>query len=559
MGPYRLGTEPYYQSLSASARVDPSLLSSRPRQLSFTVGYVASRARESLALVLDNAYRLYSRPANDYKWDYPMPYRAQVGMQGLVVVLAVFGALVAWRDRRPLIGAAFLPAAVVVLHALSYPWPRFNQPTMLILIAFGATTLVALRSAERRALVLGGAFVGLALLVLATREPLLRSAIPSLARVTTLLAWALALAAAFQALRTRIAPRGTFALALIVIAVPVVAHAHRDRAWHELSIALDADRGAEQRLALDAAACTRLRIASEAFVVMDLEPAVHPDDLEVRINGRPTPALAATMARFGESTSAGGRDRRDYPQWWAVPLDRVALDGAGGCALRIELRPHAGAGVRLKADRFPDQDLVYEGPSFGEWPLVSTVKLEHDGDPRLVARRTLSSRATESVLLEKSGPRVVAYRHRIRVITLARNEGFLTWRIEAPSAPRSSIVFSAYSGDRGEAELWIDGARGPAFPLGATRDFEVAGGGFVLQHAAQPMRGGMAYGRYTLALPAPLRGRAIEMSVRFRSGMSIDPMFFSLDRRGLDTGTIIDAHANSYPAATGRWGVAEVF
>ena len=38
-----------------------------------------------MLLVLDNVYRLYDRPANDYKWDYPIPYGAQVALQRTIV------------------------------------------------------------------------------------------------------------------------------------------------------------------------------------------------------------------------------------------------------------------------------------------------------------------------------------------------------------------------------------------------------------------------------------------------------------------------------------------
>jgi hypothetical protein len=560
MGPYRLGTEPYYEALSEAAQKDATLLVSRPRQTAFTAGYVAARGGESLALVLDNAYRLYSRPANDYKWDYPVPYRLQVALQGLIVVLAVFGAAFAWRERRAVLGAAFVPAALALLHALSYPWPRFNQPTMLILIAFAATAVVHVTRAPRRLLVTSALLLAAAGLVALAREPLLLSPLPSIARACGFVAWMLVLTAAFRVTRRLNGDRATPALiAALVIALPATAHALRDRRWHELSFALSPGTAAEQNLALDAAACLRLRTASEAFVVFDLAPPVRPDGLDVVVNGRPAPPLLPTMARFGESTSAGGRDRRDYPQWWAVALDRETL-ADGDCTVRVELRPRAGTRVTLKADRFTDR--AYEGPSFGEWPHVSTIKLEHDGDPRLPVRRALSSRATESAVFESGRRGVVPYRHRIRVITLERNSGHLTWRTPVvPAAPSTVTTFAAYSGERGEAELWINGTRGPSFPLGATQDFEIRAGAYALRLQAQPKRGGMAYGVYTLQAPVSTRDRMLELSVRFRSGMSIEPMFFSLDARAEGASAIldVDARSNSYPETTGRWGVAELF
>jgi len=67
---------------------DPDLLRSRPRQALFTLRYVGARPVASALLVLDNAFRLYDRPANDYKWDYPYPYAAQVAAQRVLGAFA---------------------------------------------------------------------------------------------------------------------------------------------------------------------------------------------------------------------------------------------------------------------------------------------------------------------------------------------------------------------------------------------------------------------------------------------------------------------------------------
>jgi 4-amino-4-deoxy-L-arabinose transferase-like glycosyltransferase len=556
MGPYRLGAEPYYQELQEAAETDPRLLGSRGRQLAFTARYVVARGGESLALVLDNVYRLYSRPANDYKWDYPIPYSAQIVLQGMIVVLSIFGCALAWREHPALAGPAFLPAALAVLHGLSYPWPRFSQPVMLLLLAFASLAVRGVLRSRRRALLSTAILLALALALLGAREPFLRLDAPALARACVPAAWALVIVAGIILTRGATGSPRPALVAAAVIALPVAAHTWRDRLWHELSTELRGERAAEQHIQVDDAACARLRAASEAFLAVDLGPGMRPKALAVVVNGRDARALEPTMARFGESTAAGGRDRRQYPQWWATPLDRSLLES---CALRIELRPAPEALVTLKGDRLGEQGHVYEGPSFGDWPFVSTVKLEHDGDPRLAIRRHLASRTTESALVDSGRRRPLSYRHRVRVITLARNEGRLTWRTPLVPASATSIDFAAYSGERGQAELWIDGTRGPSFPLGAATDFEVAAGAFTLRHRAQPERGGMRYGIYTLSLPVFARGRALTLGVRFYSGMSIEPMFFSLDRRGGGVAELLEAQANSYPDSTGRWGVAEVF
>jgi 4-amino-4-deoxy-L-arabinose transferase-like glycosyltransferase len=68
-GPYRFKQDPFYKAMEAEARAgDPDLLRSRAKQWAFTARYVGARPLASMLLVLDNAYRLYDRPANDYKW-----------------------------------------------------------------------------------------------------------------------------------------------------------------------------------------------------------------------------------------------------------------------------------------------------------------------------------------------------------------------------------------------------------------------------------------------------------------------------------------------------------
>jgi hypothetical protein len=131
------------------------LLRSRPKQLAFTARYVAARPLTSLLLVLDNAYRLYDRPANDYKWDYPYPYGIQVFVQRAVVVLGVAGAALLVAEQPVLAGVFLIPAALAVLHGLVFPWPRYNVPAMPFLIASAGAAYRCVR--RRRAVAAAGA------------------------------------------------------------------------------------------------------------------------------------------------------------------------------------------------------------------------------------------------------------------------------------------------------------------------------------------------------------------------------------------------------------------
>ena len=141
MGPYRLEQEPYYKAMEAKAADDPELLESYPRQLVFTAGYVASRPSASALMFLDNIYRLYDRPANDYKWDYPFSYSIQIVYQKFLLVAAIAGLVVVLSRRPSWAFVFFIPVCLALLHALSYQWPRFNQPAMPILIAGGRCVL----------------------------------------------------------------------------------------------------------------------------------------------------------------------------------------------------------------------------------------------------------------------------------------------------------------------------------------------------------------------------------------------------------------------------------
>ena len=564
MGPYRLEQEPYYKAMEAKAADDPELLESYPRQLVFTAGYVASRASQSALMILDNIYRVYARPANDYKWGYPFPYSVQVVYQKFLLVAAIACLVVVSSRRASWAFVFFVPICLALLHALSYPWPRFNQPAMPILIAgAGAFCFWAAHHAPHRLRPLIVLAIGAA--VLSALGALLRMPTPELARVLRALArvsW-LSLPFVYVALPWDERRRALIAgIGFFIVAALTSVHDIRSPAWHETSIGLGEAR---QEIALSSEALGKLRRASEAFVVFDLHiPNGDPRGVRVSINGRDLSAeLASTMPRFGESTAAGGRNRREYRQWWAVPLAMESLPDRAPATLDIVVAASNRNDVTLFSDRFREQDRVYEGPSFGDWPHLAQAKLEYDGDYRLPVRLPLASASTES-----SG----RSRHRIRIISLGSNEGRLVWETEpATAGEHTAFAFYAYSGQRGEASLAIGDEVAATFPLGSADDFDIEG----LCYRAEPPRGDMAYGGYVL-FTTPTQDGPVPLTVHYRSGMSIEPMFMSLDTRPFDAselvarctaddvpargvGAIIEAETNSYPADTGRWTVADVF
>jgi len=587
-GPYRFKQDPFYKAMEAEARErDPDLLRSRPKQFAFTARYVAARPLTSLLLVLDNAYRLYDRPANDYKWDYPYPYGIQVFVQRVIVVLGVAGAALLVAEQPVLAGVFLIPAALAVLHGLVFPWPRYNVPAMPFLMASAGVFLVRAardapwrRPGARRVLLTIAAPAAATLLLAA----ILRGALPEAARVGRVLGILLVVALPFVVVAlTGERWRRAAGAAGTALAVLFVAHAVRDRRWHETSTRLGGDvAGVEQVIRFSPEALGRLKSAPEAFVLFDLTvPRGDLQDAEIEIGPRRWPggALVPTMPRLRESTATGGRDRRGYPQWWALPLDPAALPTNAGEPLRIRLRVPEAAAAVLRGDRFTGQDREYEGPSLGDWPNYVALKIEYDGDYRIPVGLPLGSVDTESAVVRRAGERrVIPAVHRIRVVVPGTNEGWIDWETApAGSSGPTAFVFAAYSGTRGEAELRVAGAPVLRFPLGAREPFDVSGGGWRLCHRAEAPRQDRAYGEYALVGPAPARV-PVPLRVDYRAGLSQEPMFFVIDRRAISAdlvraaracgveGTVTDGAAhivdgtrNNYPEDTGRWTVAGVF
>jgi hypothetical protein len=252
----------------------------------------------------------------------------------------------------------------------------------------------------------------------------------------------------------------------------------------------------------------------------------------------------------------------------------------------VRLQHLGGPPLLLAGDRFRGQDRAYEGPSFGEWPRFVPLKLEYDGDYRIGARYPLGSAATSAFVTREPGRREARREvHRIRLITLAQSAGGLRFAsAPLPAAPQVALGVAAYGGERGRAELWRDGARLLEFPLQPPGDYVIVtkaeGGTARWCYRAEAERGGKPYGSYFLLAPPGEPGREAALEIRFRAGMSAEPMRFVVDRRrplaelaallpgcAPAPGTVLapaaaridDATRNNYPEDTGRWTVAAVY
>jgi hypothetical protein len=407
-----------------------------------------------------------------------------------------------------------------------------------------------------------------------------RDIAPHTARLLHAMAW-LALIALPFGLAARLVERRHLVIAvaagLTLLAVTV--RLARDQSWHERTVAVSAAAGAvEQEIDLDATAVARLRAAQEVYLVVDLTAPDGIKGLRLRWSGsdHEDATLAAAMPRMGEATVAGGRNPRSYPQWWSL---RVSPDWlpAGATTLRIGLHMDGDRTVTLRADRHRDQQQRYDGPSFGDWPHYSTAKLEHTGDYRLPASLPIESTATRSFRVLAGGKRVpLRSVLRIRLLVLANDEGYLTWETGPAPAGPACFSFFAHNGRQGEATLTVAGAAGLTFPLASAQDFVIETAGQRLCYHPGPSRDSSGYGEFALVRDSGAAGTA-RCEVRFLTGMSLEPMHFSVDRGRAD-GTlcgacshapvavvngvlrITDASRNSYPwDEGGGWSVAAVY
>jgi 4-amino-4-deoxy-L-arabinose transferase-like glycosyltransferase len=589
VGPYRFKTEPFYKALENRGRSEPNVLRSRWRQALFVAQYASRRPLLSMLIVLHNAYRLYDRPANDYKWDYPFSYRLQVWLQRFICVLALAGIALHASRRGALLGTFLIPFSLLPLHGLIFSWPRYNMTAMPILIAAGgayAGEFLFKRESrralhDRRALIAAG--VGAALLVAGrvafSRIPEIAHAL-SVSGLIAILAVPFIIAGVLSATRRR---AGFALVAYLTLVILFLSHVLRDRLWHETTLTVGRGvPGVEQEIRLTPDAISTLRRTKQSFIAFDLGvPRGDRSGARVVIQGRELPGdrLTPTMPPLGESTYTGGRDWRGYPQWWAIPVEPWMIPSSEQTPLRIALRAAPDAALELSADRFRDQNEIYEGPSFGDWPHWVALKMEYDADYRLPVRRRLASRSTTSYAIEGNGAkRRLRSVLRIRLIAIGNNEGETSW--ESAPAPRGNAAwgFCAYSAGRASAELAVDDRAVFSFPLAPQEDFTVRSEAFTLCHRPLPEKGYKTYGGYVLTGPAA--GDALGFHLSFLTGMSHKPIFFIVDRKwdpsaledayrrcGVSAdmprvdgvARVLSADRNNYPDDTGWWTVVSVF
>jgi len=586
IGPYRLRTYPFYNALDDAAKQRPELLTDRWAQWRFTAGYVAQRAAASTSLVLENMVRLWNRPANDFQWDYPLPLRAQVCLQYGVVLLALAGMAAFVAETPALAGAFFVPLALLAIHALSFPRPRYGLAAMPILIgaAAGYVAWLARRCSHADAPRLRSRWVlccviGVVLLWLLAAG--IRDSAPEAARWLRGAGWlglvAFPFAAAARLVERR---RPLIAIAAGLVLVAVAVHLGRDQTWHERDITVSAAAGAvEQEIDLTAANATQLRAAREVFLVVDLTAPGGGRGLRLQWNGRELPeaTLFATMPHLSEATVAGGRSPQGFPQWWALRVPPDWLPPTGG-TVRVGLRLTGTGAVTLRADRHREQQLRFDGPSFGDWPRYSTAKLEHVGDYRLPVSLLIESDATRSFrVLPGGGRRSLRSVLRIRLITLSNDEGRLAWETDAAPAGPGCFSFYARSGRQGEAALTLAGGPALPFPLGSPHEFMVERDDYRLCYRPESQTSDSEYGEFALVRQQAAPAGSANCEVRFLTGMSLEPLHFSVDvkhapgdlcrtcaatRTRVVNGArrVSDASRNSYPWDKGRgWSVAAVY
>lgn len=586
-GPYRLRQEPFYRALEEAAKQNPALLTSSRQGYAFAAQYALRRPFDSLLLMLDNTYRIFDRPTNGYRWEYPLPVDLQLLVHRLIVLGALAQlALLAARYRSAL-PIFLIPLCLAAVHAFTFPWPRYSQPALLILIAAAAAFAKQAGSLKPTTRFQSGTLV--LVLGLCAALPFLVGWSPEPARFVSFAAFAIFLAAPFVLIAGQargLGPRLAPLAASLVLLLPAAAHQTRDARWHERRVSLSSNvTEVSQSIGLSASAVETMRRASETFVAFDLLANTGDiSGLSISINGLPFRGadLIPTMPRFPESTTTGGRDPRSYPQWWVLPLPLQALAKEGEQTLQVSVRADAARPpVTLFGDRHREEQTVYEGPSFGDFPRAVALKLEYDGDYRIPVRHTLVSDRTESLIVTAKGERKPSGMiFRIRLLTLRSNEGGLRFETEPARGAQTSWGFFAWSGSRGEAQMASSRLRPIRFPLGSLSDFSINGEDAQLCYRSRGERGGAPYGGYVLTTARAEAGQPETLEVSFRSGMSVEAMHFHLDgratapdlaqlfkecgdpapdRRLAGLHRIIDASRNSYPDDTGKWQVAEVF
>ncbi len=594
-GPWRLKKDPFYAALVQESRNQPGLLSSRPRQYVFAARYVSTRLDAAIPIVLGNFYRIFDRPQNPEHRGFIDP-RAAIWIHRLALLCAIVAATHLYAAGSPGFVAPLLILSLGGFHALAWGWPRYAMPVLPVLLALAGLglDLVIVSLRERwRAWLSTVVAVG----VLLVGAAWIRDRLPELA-------WVLAAAALLVALvrfvrlpfggaegrSARIAGR-LFAVGLSAV---VFGNAWRDKNWHEGDLSLQRGDVVRQEIQISPPDLALLRSSHDHLVAVDLElrdPGSAP--WPARVNGLDT-ALEPSMPPLPESIPVA-EEGRAYPQWWLAPLtdamlDRVERDGA----LVVELTIDDPDRARLKADRFRDQETVFEAPSLGDWPYAAGIKPEYDRDFRLVRRMPLTSRGTRTRIVRSGATVALPQVARIRAIELDDREGSVSFEMKragagarrSSPATRTLLGFAARAimRNRGHAAISVSGQRLAGFEIAPFEKTVWTEGAVGLCYQDRTPDRSQAYesrGLYLLAGPLPCATPSCRMEVKFWPGMDDRPMGFSLEplrsqpgidalqQAAVDCGfdgpvewvfdRLIDGTRNSYPEDRGRWRVARIY
>ncbi len=594
MGPYSLRQYPFYLSLVEAARGEPALLTSSARQWAFAALYVLRHLDESARTVLINLYRFFTRPTNDYKWDFPYPYGLQIAVQVFVSLVGLAGLLRSRRAGVPWALLATYSLTFSLLYAISHVEPRYHLPVMAVLVMTAALWLDQARASigiwpPRR-----GAVTALALAAgsAAAWWPAVRLTRPGPALAlhhAAVLGAAVALFLFFRAMG-RGEVRGVRLSAVaagFVAAAAVLAVGSTDVGWHGRRITLTPGAAFRQRIVLGEDGRRTLQGADEAFAVFDLA-RVGGDQrcLRVDVNGetRGGEALFPAMPRLPLATTAGHRDPAWFAQWWGLPLDAAARQRLGDVVdVTLSSSPSCrNADITLGAESFlRDGGRDYEGPSFGDWRKVSVYRLLYDGEHRLPVRQR------RDVVERRSGRmegRFEPWREDLRIGLVALKPGGarLDWETAPAREAKDTVVaFHAESGRGGEALLGVaDPGSAPelGFPLASREPFTRDAGPIRLSYVPEKLGEDRAEGLYVLRVPGSLVrvGEPLRLSVRIPTRLSTDERYFAVrpalavaDARSImdgepgqrleGFGRFVDASRNSYPGDTGPWEIAAVY
>jgi hypothetical protein len=434
-GPVRLD-ETRYALDFAEAR-DAGAITSGADAWRFTLRFIARNGRASVRAVLRNLHRLFERPDNDFHRTWILPYSAQLRLhRALIAAFLLAAALLAG-------GAAAVGLVPVAILAATYPlyhiFNKYAVPGMPFILFGAGVFLEHLLARGRRArpyvLLLGGA----ALATWVTPADLALRGVPADLARWMLLGLLFTAVGAAQAWTARGTGRAGRLLAGLVGAAwvgAIGASQWDDPSWRAFTVS--ASETPRQEIALDRHGLDLVRGVRESYLALDLTLGDgDPADLRLTFDSGLVVSgadLVPTMPAFGLATFRGGRDPRQFPQWWITPW-RDDMQAGGRLAVTIS----GARDSRLGGDIGADTDGVHQGLSLGHWPLVSVYRLMHEGEYRLPVRQPVEPSGRRSF---RHGQSFVGT-YGVRIVALDDDAGGARW--ETAEAPSGTIVTAVWA------------------------------------------------------------------------------------------------------------------